>query len=88
MDSGYNDSVDARVVLHPEKSRNAVWINEWLVRCEEYLRLGYRVYFMMHCPNNQHCPAFAEQFHASLCREVPGLAALPPWPVPQQAGLF
>ncbi|GAB5412433.1 MAG: DUF72 domain-containing protein [Congregibacter sp.] len=88
LDTVYNDIVYARVVLHPEKSLNAVWINEWLARCEEYLSLGYRVYFMMHCPNNQHCPSFAEQFHRDLCSRVPELGALPPWPLPQQSALF
>jgi hypothetical protein len=46
------------------------------------------VYFMMHCPNNQHCPALAEGFHRALSARVGALGALPPWPVPRQDSLF
>jgi uncharacterized protein YecE (DUF72 family) len=88
LDTVYNALVYARVVLHPDPALNGPYIADWLVRCSRYLAQGYTVYFMMHCPNNQRCPAFAEQFHQALCDEVPGLAPLPPWPVPQQAGLF
>ena len=61
---------------------------EWLERCQAYLAAGHTVYFMMHCPNNQHCPAFAADFHQRLCGAVPDLAPLAPWPVPQQSALF
>lgn len=88
LDTVYNDTVYARVVLHPDASQNGRWINEWLDRCESYLNSGYTLYFMMHCPNNQHCPEFAEQFHAGLRARVPELPVLPPWPLPQQSALF
>jgi uncharacterized protein YecE (DUF72 family) len=88
LDTVYNDTVYARVVLHPDASQNGRWIDEWLDRCETYLRSGYTLYFMMHCPNNQHCPVFAEQFHAGLRARLPALPALPPWPLPQQSALF
>jgi uncharacterized protein YecE (DUF72 family) len=88
LDTVYNDLVYARVVLHPDPACNGPYIDDWLERCKRYLAAGHTVYFMMHCPNNQHCPAFAAAFHQALCREVKGLAPLPPWPVPQQAGLF
>jgi uncharacterized protein YecE (DUF72 family) len=88
LDTVYNDLVYARVVLHPDPTHNGPYVADWLGRCSRYFAAGHTVYFMMHCPNNQHCPAFAEQFHAALRGEVPALAPLPPWPVPQQAGLF
>ena len=88
LDTVYNGLVYARVVLHPDASVNGPYIEDWLARCSRYLAEGHSVYFMMHCPNNQHCPAFAEQFHDALRTQVPALAALPPWPVPQQVGLF
>ncbi|MEO0438706.1 MAG: DUF72 domain-containing protein [Pseudomonadota bacterium] len=88
LDTVYNDLVYARVVLHPDRSQNAQWVSEWLDRCECYLRAGYLVYFMMHCPNNQHCPTFAEEFHAALKNRVPELPALAAWPMPQQDALF
>ena len=55
----YNGLVYARVVLHPEPRHNWPYVEEWLRRCEDYLASGHRVYFMMHGPNNQHCPGFA-----------------------------
>lgn len=87
LDTVYNGLVYARVVLHPEASLNGVYVEEWLSRCEGYLAAGHEVYFMMHCPNNQHCPAFAEDFHRLLGRRA-GLPELPPWPVPRQDSLF
>ena len=54
------------------------------------LREGDRVYMMIHCPNNLHCPAFARDFHERLRRE-PGMTALPPlpdWPLPRQRELL
>lgn len=88
LDTVYNDLAYARVVLHPDASRNGRYIADWLQRCSDYLAAGHTLYFMMHCPNNQHCPAFAEQFHNALRAKVPALPPLPPWPVPQQGGLF
>ena len=88
LDEVYNGLVYARVVLHPDPSHNGPYIEQWLERCETYLAAGHSVYFMMHCPNNQHCPAFAEQFHGALQKRLPSLPPLPPWPVPTQDSLF
>jgi uncharacterized protein YecE (DUF72 family) len=88
LDRVYNGLVYARVVLHPEPRHNGPYVEQWLRRCETYLASGHNVYFMMHCPNNQHCPEFAAGFHQRLRETVPTLAPLPPWPVPRQAGLF
>ncbi len=88
LDTVYNDLVYARVVLHPEPSHNGPYVAQWLERCRAYLAAGHTVYFMMHCPNNQHCPEFAADFHQQLCDSVPGLAPLAPWPVPRQDTLF
>ncbi len=88
LDTVYNGLVYARVVLHPEMRHNGPYVAEWLQRCESYLAAGHTVYFMMHCPNNQHCPEFAADFHQQLRDAVPALPPLSPWPVPRQAGLF
>ena len=88
LDTVYNGLGYARVVLHPEPDHNGPYVDEWLHRCESYLASGQTVYFMMHCPNNQHCPAFAADFHQRLCATVPDLAPLAPWPVPRQDSLF
>ena len=88
LDTVYNGIAYARVVLHPDDSQNGRWVAEWLDRCDAYLKAGHRLYFMMHCPNNQHCPLFAERFHEALRARLPELPALAPWPVPQQPALF
>ncbi len=88
LDTVYNGLVYARVVLHPDSRHNGPYIEQWVQRCRSYLDSGHTVYFMMHCPNNQHCPAYAELFHDALRAAVPGMPALPPWPVPRQDSLF
>ncbi len=88
LDTVYNDIAYVRLVLHPDAATNGKWVDEWLDRCAAYLAEGHALYFMMHCPNNQHCPEFAADFHAALRARVPALPSLPPWPLPQQAALF
>ena len=88
LDTVYNNLAYVRLVLHPDAAQNGVWVGEWLERCASYLSDGHDLYFMMHCPNNQHCPEFAAAFHNALRARVPGLPPLPPWPLPQQADLF
>ncbi len=87
LDTVYNGLVYARVVLHPDPATNGRFVSEWLDRMDDYLAAGHSVYFMMHCPNNQHCPLFAEEFHNAL-RSRQDLPALPPWPLPRQDSLF
>ncbi len=88
LDTVYNGLVYARVVLHPEPGLNGAYLEDWLNRCVRYLARGHTLYFMLHCPNNQHCPAFAEAFHDRLRERLPGLPPLPRWPLPQQDSLF
>lgn len=88
LDTVYNGLVYARVVLHPDTAHNPRYVSEWVERCAGYLAAGHSVYFMMHCPNNLHCPAFAEDFHQALRARCETLPPLPAWPVPRQAGLF
>ena len=88
LDAVYNNLVYARVVLHPDPHYNALVVDEWLDRLTGYLEAGHCVYFMMHCPNNQHCPNFAREFHDKLSSRLPDLPALRPWPLPRQDSLF
>ena len=87
LETVYNDLVYARVVLHPDPRQNGEFVDQWLTRMDAYLAAGYDTYFMMHCPNNQHCPAFAEKFHMAL-RSRQSLPELPPWQIPRQDSLF
>jgi uncharacterized protein YecE (DUF72 family) len=88
LDTVYNGIAYARVVLHPDGTQNAGWIDEWVARSARYLAAGQTLYMMIHCPNNQHCPAYAERFHNALRARLPELAPLHPWPLPQQGSLF
>ncbi len=88
LDTVYGGLVYARVVLHPDPDSNARFVTQWLERVKGYLSAGHSVYFMMHCPNNLHCPVYAAEFHGALASRCAGLAALPPWPLPQQQPLF
>lgn len=87
LDTVYADTVYARVVLHPDPAHNGPYLAQWCDRVRGYLAAGYTVYFMMHCPNNQHCPGLARQFHELLRSDAP-VEALPAWPLPQQDSLF
>lgn len=86
----HNDLVFLRLVLHPDGRENQRYVDEWAGRLADWLADGHRVYAMIHCPNNLHCPVQARQFHESL-RRLPGGRSLPPlapWPVPEQGRLI
>jgi uncharacterized protein YecE (DUF72 family) len=86
----YNGLALVRLILHPDQSANGAYIDEWAARTADWLGAGHQVFMMVHCPNNQHCPELAAQFHEALMKR-PGMAALrplPPWPVPRQARLI
>lgn len=77
-----------RLVLHPDPISHGPVLKDWLTWCGAALARGQQVHMLIHCPNNQHCPVFARQFHNQLAAIVPGLGALPGWPMPDQASLF
>ena len=86
----HNGLAFVRLILHPEAQQNAAYIQEWAHLTAAYLEHGHDTFMMIHCPNNLHCPEFAAEFHQALMARpgMSGLAALPPWPVPQQAQLL
>ncbi len=86
----HNGVAFVRLVLHPDLVSNQPWIDEWAAHVAGYIDAGVETFMMIHCPNNLHCPALAERFHAALRAQAqtPGLAPLPPWPVPQQNSLL
>ncbi len=90
LDTVYNGLAFVRLVLHPEADSNERYLAEWSHRVAASLRGGDRVYMMIHCPNNLHCPAFARSFHERLRREpdMDRIAPLPPWPLPRQGSLL
>ncbi len=85
----YNDLVLIRLILHPDIVSNGRYIDEWSARVASFLESGADTYMMIHCPNNQHCPLLARDFHRALqshCKST-AHADLPAWPVPEQHGL-
>ncbi len=85
----YNQQAFVRLILHPDGVSNECWINEWAQRTAAWIGDGLKPSVMIHCPNNQYCPEFSEQFHQALTNIMGDLCpALPPWPVPQQGQLL
>ena len=85
----YNDLVYVRLVLHPQPEHNHRFVQQWTQRVAAYLQSGQQVYFMIHCPNNLHCPPFAEDFHLQLMQtQRQTMPPLPTWPIPQQQTLI
>ncbi len=76
-----------RLVLHPDLTNNAHWIDQAAKRSAQALLAREVLFVMIHCPNNLHCPGLALEFHHALGKAL-GLAdwpSLPSWPVPQQS---
>ena len=89
----YNGIMFVRLLLHPDNTGNAQYLNQWVNRTSQALNKDTECYIMIHCPNNQHCPTYALDFHNRLMQKhndqthVP-LEPLPMWPVPQQQNLL
>ncbi len=86
----YNELLLVRLLLHPDLVSNDAYIEQWAQRFAHSLKLGYQSYMMIHCPNNEHCPELAIQFHSRLQAAMGdnSLPPLPAWPVPQQQPLL
>jgi uncharacterized protein YecE (DUF72 family) len=84
----FNKLMFVRLLLHPDRISNSPYIEQWIGRTVKALTGGCDVYMMIHCPNNQHCPEMALQFHNRLRTELGSVAALKHWPVPQQSVLI
>ncbi len=90
----YNGLMMVRLLLHPDLVSNDNYIEQWVQRTATALLAGCQCFMMIHCPNNQHCPALALQFHERLRHVLHSkdsninLPALPVWPAPQQETLL
>lgn len=80
-----------RFVGHPEASRNAPYLADWV----DFVRVAadrpVDVYFFAHCPEERYSPEIARIFHRKL--EEAGVELPPlPWdsvpPIPKQGALF
>jgi len=91
LDKIYNDLLFARVLLHPDRTGNQDYIDQWATRVCESLSQGHICYIMIHCPNNLHCPELALEFHNALRAKIEPIEVfdpLPRWPVPEQFSLL
>lgn len=88
LDGAVNGRVFVRLVLHPDEAISAPYIERWASRIAAHIAAGVDCWFMVHCPNNLHCPAYAASFHDALRSRIATLAPLPDWPVPQQRTLL
>lgn len=80
--------VYVRLVLHPDPATNGPSLDYWAQQAAQALAAGREIYIMIHCPNNQHCPRYARDFHQRLAALSPGIGTLPPWPLPDQPSLL
>ena len=90
LETVYNNISFIRFIMHPDTDTNDSYIQEWASKVKRYIEKEHDVFFMVHCPNNQHCPTFAKNFHDKL-RALLSEATLPalnPWPIPEQGKLF
>jgi uncharacterized protein YecE (DUF72 family) len=80
-----------RFITHPEQKVNQPFMEEWVTLVDQWLRLGKRIYFFVHCPIEKYSPGNARHFQQLL--EQHG-AAVPPLPwnsldqPPTQLSLF
>lgn len=67
-----------RFISHPEQAINQPFMEEWVSWVDQWLRLGKRIYFFVHCPIEKYSPNNARHFQQLL--EQHGVPVPPlPW---------
>lgn len=66
-----------RFISHPDLEYNQPYLEQWVSHVDTWLRQGTRIYFFVHCPQEERSPANARQFQTLL--EHSG-APIPPLP--------
>jgi uncharacterized protein YecE (DUF72 family) len=67
-----------RFISHPDQEVNQPFMEEWVTWVDQWLRLGKRIYFFMHCPIEKYSPGNARHFQQLL--EQQGVPVPPlPW---------
>jgi uncharacterized protein YecE (DUF72 family) len=67
-----------RFISHPQQEVNQPFMDEWVTLVEQWLRLGKRIYFFVHCPIEKYSPGNAKHFQQLL--ELHGVPVPPlPW---------
>jgi uncharacterized protein YecE (DUF72 family) len=80
-----------RFISHPDLTVNQPFMEEWVTWVDQWLRLGKRIYFFVHCPLEKYSPGNARYFQQLL--EQQGVSVPPlPWnsieQPPTQLNLF
>ncbi len=66
-----------RYISHPETQINQPFMQDWVIRINEWLRQGTRIYFFVHCPVEERSPTNARHFQHLLERNNVTVSALP-----------
>ncbi len=67
-----------RFISHPDQEVNQPFMEEWVTWVDQWLRLGQRIYFFVHCPIEKYSPGNARHFQQLL--EQQGVPVPPlPW---------
>jgi uncharacterized protein YecE (DUF72 family) len=80
-----------RFISHPQRELNQLFLEEWAVRIDTWLRQGTRIYFFVHCPLEEQSPGTARTFQQMLEQQGTPIPSLP-WNAlrtpPTQLSLF
>ncbi|NET53320.1 MAG: DUF72 domain-containing protein, partial [Merismopedia sp. SIO2A8] len=80
-----------RLISHPRQEINQSFMQEWASLVDNWLRLGKRVYFFVHCPIEKYSPGNARYFQ-QLLEERSAIVPPLPWNkienFPTQLSLF
>lgn len=66
-----------RFISHPDQNVNQPFMEEWVSWVEQWLRMGKRIYFYMHCPLEKYSPGNARHFQQLLEQRGVPVPALP-----------
>jgi uncharacterized protein YecE (DUF72 family) len=66
-----------RYTSHPDWETNLPFLHDWQTKLDEWLTLGHRVYFFVHCPLEERSPINARHFQAFLERHRTPVPPLP-----------
>lgn len=80
-----------RYISHPQQVYNETYFLDWVNQIDQWIKEQKTIYFMVHCPIEDHSPFIARYFQQKL--ENKGIKIAPlPWnqlpPSPQQLSLF
>jgi uncharacterized protein YecE (DUF72 family) len=82
------DFAFVRYIGHPAPEQNETFLAQWAARVDTWLRDGVDVYFIVHCPIEDHSPSMVRRFHQLLTARGAPVAPLPWDSAPGQIALL